>query len=192
LLTSGKIQHTLVTAMQNNALQEAEFVGQIASLQAELHAFIISLMPGTEGAEDVVQETNLVLWEKRKTFKPGTNFRAWAFQTARYKVMGHRRKLANLGFLIFDDDLAEQLAEECEAEPEELTTRMDALKKCLTRLKETERQLIEHRYMADSNLDDFAQKSGRSADSLRVTLFRIRAGLKKCMIGELNIKNILS
>ncbi|MFT5883192.1 MAG: DNA-directed RNA polymerase specialized sigma24 family protein, partial [Crocinitomicaceae bacterium] len=44
--------------MQNNALQEAEFVGQIASLQAELHAFIISLMPGTEGAEDVVQETN--------------------------------------------------------------------------------------------------------------------------------------
>ena len=106
--------------------------------------------------------------------------------------MGHRRNLANLGFLIFDDDLASQLAEECEAESDELTERMEALKKCLARLKEQERQLVEHRYVADSNLDDFAQKSGRSVESLRVTLFRIRAGLKKCIIGELNIKDILS
>ncbi|MBT8038430.1 MAG: sigma-70 family RNA polymerase sigma factor [Verrucomicrobiae bacterium] len=178
--------------MQNNAIQDAEFVGQITSHQAELHAFIISLMPGTEGAEDVLQETNLVLWEKRKTFKSGTNFRAWALQIARYKVLGHRRKLANLGYLIFDDELAELITEECEAEPDELTTRMKALKKCLARLNEPERQLIEHRYLTESNLVEFAEKSGRSADSLRVTLFRIRAGLKKCILGELNIKDILS
>jgi RNA polymerase sigma-70 factor (ECF subfamily) len=149
-------------------------------------------MPGTDGVDDVLQETNLVLWEKRKTFKPGTNFRAWACQIARFKVMGHRRKLANLGFQLFDDELADQLAEECQAEPEELTARMDALKKCLSRLREPERQLIEHRYLSDSNLDEFAEKSGRSADSLRVTLFRIRAGLKKCIAGEINIKDALS
>jgi RNA polymerase sigma-70 factor (ECF subfamily) len=178
--------------MKNSPMQEAEFVGKIASHQAGLHAFIISLMPGTDGVDDVLQETNLVLWEKRKTFKAGTNFRAWACQIARFKVMGHRRKLANLGFQLFDDELAEQLAEECEAEPEELAARMEALKKCLTRLKESERQLIEHRYLSDSNLDKFSEKSGRSVDSLRVTLFRIRAGLKKCITGELNIRDVLS
>mgnify|MGYP000113776971 CR=1 FL=1 len=35
-------------------------------------------MPGMDGVDDVLQETNVVLWEKRATFEPGTNFRAWA------------------------------------------------------------------------------------------------------------------
>ena len=173
--------------MDLDVAQQAEFVGQIARHQATLHAYIISLMPGADGVDDVLQETNLVLWEKRKTFEPGTNFRAWACAVARFKAMGHRRKLARLGFQLFDDDLAEQLAVECEAEPEEFDDRLRALNTCLGRLQDKERQLIEHRYFSDSNLDEFAVQSGRSADSLRVSLFRIRAALKKCITGELAI-----
>src|SRR5210317_1132212 len=115
--------------MKFDAAQQAEFVGQIARHQAALHAYIISLMPGMDGVDDVLQETNLVLWEKRRTFEPGTNFRAWACAVARFKVMGHRRKLAQLGFRLFDDELAEQLAAECEAEPEEFDLRLRALDK---------------------------------------------------------------
>jgi RNA polymerase sigma-70 factor (ECF subfamily) len=173
-----------------SATEQAEFVGRIARHQAALHAFIISLMPGMDGVDDVLQETNLVLWEKRETYRPGTNFRAWACQIARYKVMNHRRKLARMGHELLDEDLAAQLAEECETEPEELDARLNALAKCLNRLREQERQLIEHRYLSDSNLDEFAAKCGRSVDSLRVTLFRIRAGLKLCISGELNIQRV--
>ena len=173
--------------MEFDAAQQAEFVGQIARHQAALHAYIISLMPGVDGVDDVLQETNVVLWEKRRTFEPGTNFRAWACAIARFKVMGHRRKLAQLGHQLFDDDLTEQLATECEAEPTEFDERLKALEKCLGRLGETERRLIEHRYFSDSQLDEFAAQSGRSVESLRVTLFRIRAALKKCIGGELLI-----
>ena len=178
--------------MHFDAAQQAEFVGQIARHQAALHAYIISLMPGMDGVDDVLQETNLVLWEKRKTFEPGTNFRAWACAIARFKVMGHRRKLAQLGFRLLDDELAGQLAEECEAEPEEFDERLRALGKCLGRLQEKERSLIEHRYFSDSTLDEFAAQSGRPVDSLRVTLFRIRAALKKCITGELTIQRTRS
>jgi len=174
--------------MDSEVTQQAEFVGQIARHQAALHAFIISLMPGMEGVDDVLQETNIVLWEKRSSFKPGTNFRAWACTIARFKVMAHRKKLANLGVPLLDDDLAEQLAVECEADPEELEKRMNALKKCLARLGEDERRLIEHRYFSGAQLDEFAAQCGRGVDSLRVSLFRIRAGLKKCISSELNIK----
>ena len=89
-----------------NATQQAEFVGQIARHQAALHAYIISLMPGLDGVDDVLQETNLVLWEKRTAFEHGSNFRAWACAIARFRVMGHRRKLARLGVQILDEDLA--------------------------------------------------------------------------------------
>ncbi len=173
--------------MNLDAAQQAEFVGQIARHQAALHAYIISLMPGADGVDDVLQETNLVLWEKRKTFEPGTNFRAWACTIARFKVMGHRRKMAQLGLQLFDDELAEQLAVECEAEPEEFDERLRALETCLGRLQQPERGLIDHRYFSGSTLDEYATKCGRPVESLRVSLFRIRAALKNCITGEITI-----
>ena len=173
--------------MANNVQKQAEFVGQIARHQAALHAYIISLMPGVDGVDDVLQETNLVLWEKQKTFREGTNFRAWACQIARYKVMSHRRKLMNLGHRMLDENLAEELSRECEEEKPEMDERMAALKKCLDRLGENERQLIDQRYFSESAFEKLAEQTGRGVDSLRVSLFRIRAALKKCITSELNI-----
>lgn len=173
--------------MDLDATQQAEFVGQIARHQAALHAYIISLMPGMDGVDDVLQETNLVLWEKRKTFQAGTNFRAWACAIARFKVMGHRQKLAQLGFQMLEEDLADQLASECEAELDEFDERLRALNRCLGRLQDKERGLIEHRYFSGHTLDEYASQCGRPVNSLRVSLFRIRAALKKCIIGELTI-----
>ena len=171
--------------MELDATQQAEFVSQIANHQAALHAYIISLMPGMDGVDDVLQETNMVLWEKRRTFEPGSNFRAWCCAIARFKVMGHRRKLGRLGLQLFEDDLAEQLATECEAEPEELSNRLRALESCLSRLPEKERGLIDFRYFSDCQLEEYASKCGRPVNSLRVSLFRIRAALKKCITNEL-------
>jgi len=184
LLTLQKNRH-IKEEMELNATQQAEFVSQIAKHQAALHAYIISLMPGMDGVDDVLQETNMVIWEKRRTFELGSNFRAWACAIARFRVMGHRRKLGKLGMQMFDDQLAEQLATECEAEPEELTNRLCALESCLGRLPEKERALVDFRYFSDSNLDEYSAQCGRPADSLRVSLFRIRAALKKCITGEL-------
>ncbi|MCH7228906.1 sigma-70 family RNA polymerase sigma factor [Haloferula sp. A504] len=173
--------------MADDLQEQSRFVGLIARHQAALHAYIISLMPGVDGVDDVLQETNLVLWEKRKSFREGTNFKAWACQIARYKVMSHRRRLANFGRPVFDDDLAEMLAAECEAEPEELDVRMEALRKCLGRLRDKERELINHRYFSNDGLEAFAEKRGQSVETLRVTLFRIRAALRKCITGVMNI-----
>ena len=63
--------------MSFDAAQQAEFVGQIARHQAALHASIISLMPGMDGGDEVLQETNVVPWEKRLSGEPRTNFRAY-------------------------------------------------------------------------------------------------------------------
>jgi len=176
--------------MDQEAARQAEFVGQIARHQPGLHAYIISLMPGMDGVEDVLQETNLILWEKRGTFQPKTDFRAWAFTIARFKVMAHRKKLARLGVRTFEEELLEILSAECEAETEELDERLRALEKCLGRLEDDERGLIEHRYYTAAGLDHFAAQCGRPVESLRVSLFRIRAALKKCITAQLAITRL--
>lgn len=175
--------------MELDARQQAAFVGEISRHQAALRAYIISLMPGVDGVSDVLQETNLVLWEKRAKFEPGTNFGAWAFTIARLEVKSHRRRLRRLGLPLLDEDLAdrlgEQLAEQLARTPGELDERLHALDKCVSRLGGSERELIEHRYFTKCSLDEFAANCGRPVESLRVTLFRIRAGLKKCINAEL-------
>lgn len=171
--------------MSLDASQQAEFVGQITRHQQALRAYIVSLMPGMSGVQDVLQETNLVLWEKRGKFKPGTHFQAWAFAIARYEVKAHRRKAIALGVTTLDDDLLEELAERGEQRPEELEQRLRSLDKCLGKLQGKERQLIEHRYFSGATLESFSAACGRPVDSLRVSLFRIRAALRQCINKEL-------
>lgn len=178
--------------MNQEDTRQAEFVCLIAHHQASLHAFIISLMPGLDGVDDVLQETNMVLWEKRDSYEPGTDFRAWACTIARFKTMAHRRKVARFGMRFFEGDLLEILTEECEALPEELDEKLRALEKCLDRLNQPERGLIEHRYYSATGLDEFAARYGRPVESLRVSLFRIRAALKKCISAELAIASLHS
>lgn len=172
--------------------QQAEFVRQITRHHAMLRAYIISLMPGMDGVDDVLQETNVVLFEKFATFQPGTNFWAWARAIARLEVKVHRRRLRRQECLMLDEDLAEQLAEHTAALHNDLDERLRALDRCLGRLAENERELIEHRYFSKLTLEGFAARCGRPVESLRVSLFRIRAALRKCIKGELAINSVRS
>jgi RNA polymerase sigma-70 factor (ECF subfamily) len=182
--------------MELEPRQLAEFVGLIGRHQAALRAYIISLMPGVEGVSDVLQETNLVLWEKRMKFRPGTNFGAWAFTIARLNVMAHRKQLRRAGLPLLDQDLAERLAEQLterhEKRSEDSEDRLSVLEKCLSRLAPSERNLIEHRYFLNSTLETFAERCGRPVESLRVSLFRIRAALRKCIASEIAVNRAKS
>ncbi len=90
---------------------------------------------------------------------------------------------------MLDEGLAEQLAEHTAASHNDLDERLLALNRCLGRLEENERDLIEHRYHSKLTLEDFSARCGRPVESLRVSLFRIRAALRKCIKGELTIHN---
>ena len=62
-------------------------------------------------ADDVLQETNLVLLRKESDFQPGTDFVAWASQVAAFQVKNDRAKRGR-DRLTFDDALLGQLASE--------------------------------------------------------------------------------
>ena len=168
--------------------RQKEFIRELTAHQASLRAYIISLMPGQAGALDVLQEVNLTLWDKWKTYEIGTNFTAWAFAVARYGVMEHRRKLRKDRHLIFDDDLVQKMSPSPEdLTPESVELRQQALAKCLSKLGPKDKELVERRYHHKESLEGYANELGRSANSVRVALFRIRAGLRKCIEREINL-----
>lgn len=158
-----------------------EFVRELTDHQPALRAFVSFLMAGSSGFADAVQEVNLLLWEKRGQFRPGTNFRAWAFTMARFVVLGHHRRMRRDHVLVFDADLIEQLADEWEAQPDQHERKLAVLERCLAQLPDDDAELVRLRYGGHGDVERFAATAGKSAGSLRLRLFRLRAALKQCV-----------
>lgn len=84
--------------------QDSEIVALLTQHQSAIRFYVSSLLPGEARAADVAQQANLTIWDKRSDFKPGTNFKAWAFSIARYEVLNFRKKEARDARLQFSDE----------------------------------------------------------------------------------------
>lgn len=69
--------------------------------------------------------------------------------------------------------------------PEEIANRFDdrraALTHCLGKLSEKELKLVTARYESDQSFDALAKTFQRPVGSLRVSLHRVRAALRRCI-----------
>lgn len=172
------------TAMENpNDLQA--YVTLMTKHQGNLRAFIVSLIPGSPDVDDVLQETNAVLWQKRDRFEHGTNFIAWAFRIARYEVHRSRDRAQRLDRMVFSEKLVELMADEQERGDENHHSLITALDHCLEKLTKHQREIVSHRYTPGLTLEQLSNKTGRTPGSLRVALLRIREALKTCIESRL-------
>ena len=157
----------------------------LIEIQPELRSFIGHLMPIVDARADILQEVNLLLWEKRATFQPGTSFRNWAYTFARNVVMNHQKKAKREKRVVFSNEMVEQLAADFEESDPRLAERMPALRRCLSKIPKEERQLLLARYAKHGAIEQRAQESGRSAAALRGVIFRLRTALRSCIEREL-------
>ncbi len=160
--------------------QRDAFMRLFLSTEPKLFAFIRSLVLSRADADDVLQETALVLWEKFEQFEQGTHFDRWAYRVARLQVMYFRQKKAR-DRLQFSDALIEQLAEDMSAENDRIEARHDALTHCLAKLPDEDRQLVAQRYSGRTTNRDVASASGRSESAISRALNRIYIALLVCI-----------
>jgi RNA polymerase sigma-70 factor (ECF subfamily) len=184
---------TPASDQNSDSTHESSFVASLTSHQPALHAFLTSLLPGESAIDDILQQTNLVLWEKRADFQPGTNFKAWAFTVARWQARAWLTTRKRRNWLIFDDQLAEALsARFVAAPPEETTDALSALRRCLGKLRESDRLLLLSHYQHQKSLEKCAQLFDRTVNSLKVSLFRLRAALRRCIRSQLAFERVSS
>ncbi|MBM4090124.1 MAG: sigma-70 family RNA polymerase sigma factor [Planctomycetes bacterium] len=163
------------------------FVRELTCHQTRLRGLVRCLLFDRKQAEDVLQDTNVVLLRKAAEYQPGTDFWAWASQVARYQVLTHAKRLGRER-LVFDEELMESLAAESQLRAASLDQRRDALLACLERLPAPQRQLLEMRYSLGQSMDQIASTMSRPSGSVRQTLYRVREALLSCierrMVGE--------
>ena len=146
--------------------------------------------PGDPSVDDVVQRTNMTLWRKRESFTLGTNFRAWAFEVAKWNVRSHFKEKGRKHWLVFDDELtnavADRMSEKSLIRP---SARQAALRDCMTKLRDIDRDLLLSHYEVGESLAEFAERTQRSRNGLKVTLFRLRAALRRCIADRISVES---
>ncbi len=159
-------------------------VQEIARHQSRLRAFVRCLLVRSSDVDDLLQEINVVLWEKADEFQQGTDFWAWASQVARYKVLNQVRKYGRER-VVFDEETLQQIIETSSRKLQQLDARQEALNHCLKQLPPAQRQLLDFRYGSDQSVEKIAEAIGRPAGSIRQTLYRVRTALLACIAGQL-------
>lgn len=165
--------------------ESEQFVELMTSFQGRLYAFILSLMGDPNSANDILQETNIVLWNKSSEFELGTNFKAWSFRIASFQVMAYRQRCMR-DRLIFDDDMIQEIIAESTDMDELYEFKQQKIQSCMSNLPDRQRDLIKRRYSLGHTVMDIAQELKSTANSIAQALFRARNNLTQCVksIGE--------
>ncbi len=165
-----------------------EFVALLTASQRRIHAFICTLVVDLADADEVLQETNLALWQQAERFEQGTDFVAWACRVAYFKVLKqrdaakrHRVKLDDAVMDLVAAETIERTREQAREAAETFERQRVAVWACVDELSERHRDVLTARYRDGRSLGDIGVTLGRNANAMAQFFHRIRAILRECV-----------
>lgn len=164
--------------------QLEEFVQLFGAHQRSLQLYVLSLVHDRDIADEILQETSLVLWREFHRFEIGTSFLAWSFQVAYHQMLAWRKRQVR-DRLIFSNEFLAAVHEELASSADELEHRLDLLNNCIGKLPDHHRELIQLRYQSSVTIEEMASRLGRNADAIYRMLSRVRYWLHCCIKSEL-------
>ena len=157
-----------------------EFVRLFQRHERSLYGYILTLVPNISAADEISQNTNLLLWKSFGQFDSNRDFSVWARTIAHYQVLRYR-KTSRRERVRFDSELLDALANRTVVLRDELAARQSYLVDCLTQLSEFRRQVIRLYYSFGMTAKAVAEKLGRSAAVVEKTIVRTRRTLFDCV-----------
>lgn len=149
--------------------------------QPMVSAYIASAVRDRQHAEDLLQETALSVAEAFDRYDPAKAFLPWTIGVAKNKLLHYYRKHER-DRLVFDDELIEQIGSRYEAESiEAFKEQGAALKRCIEKLAEHARTILQMRYVEDMGYEQIAQAVDRTAAGVANNLYRSRKALAECV-----------
>jgi RNA polymerase sigma-70 factor, ECF subfamily len=182
----------VVGKRRNSEPSDAERRDAFARLFAQhdrwLFAYLVSLLGSSADAEEVFQEVCVVLWREYETFELGTNFVKWVSVIAHHQVYRYRRQQRRVGPQL-SDATVDLLSQDAVNRADLLESRRDALRQCLGKLPDKDRQLVKRCYSdSRASFKTVAQDLGRPVNTVYKALNRIRKMLLECIERTLSVE----
>jgi RNA polymerase sigma-70 factor (ECF subfamily) len=170
----------------NNSENAKQFTRLWTSAQPAVAAFVSSMVPDYNEADDVLQQVSVTLLDKFHQYDPKRPFIAWAIGVAKLEILSHRRKSSHDRH-IFDSEALERVADAFEELEPKLGRIGESLAMCMRLLKGRPRDAFELRYGRDMKPADIGKQLSMTPNAVGVLLHRARTSLRKCIEQRLKV-----
>ena len=141
---------------------------------------VAALVPHSDDAEEIVQQTAIALWEKFDRYDMQQPFTPWAcgfaVNVARQWLARRQRWKS-----VLDENLASEILRRRSELRPLLEARLQNLDGCIEQLPHEQRRLLDGYYFRRLPIDGVASEAGRSVDAVYKSLQRIRRTLRQCI-----------
>lgn len=166
--------------MMKPSLDE-QFTDLLTAHQGQIFGYIFAAVRNLDDAEELYQQTSLVLWRKFADYRPGSDFARWACKTAKFEILhfqrDHRRNAVR-----FSAQALSNLAEvQTSADDDAKHFGQETLGQCVDLLSEEDQRLVRLCYGQQYSVKQAAAELHRSVQTLYNSLSRIRRSLFECI-----------
>lgn len=163
------------------------FVRQLMNHRKRIYAFILTLVANTSDADDIMQDTALLMWKKYRQAEEIKDFAAWGMRVAHFKVLEFRKKQYETK-LQFNSELFDSLIGGAAAANENVDARFEALKKCLSKLDEKSRYLVQMRHQKGETIKSIAAAIKMPQHTAYKVIARLHEQLVRCVHKTLKVE----
>ncbi|MBN2513963.1 MAG: sigma-70 family RNA polymerase sigma factor [Sedimentisphaerales bacterium] len=156
------------------------FIKLYLANERRIYGYVRALIPNWSDVDDIIQESASVMWSKFNEFEKGSNFSAWALRIAHFQVLNYY-KIKKHNKLYFSDETINSLSQKILSTNPNTDERLNVLKKCIHKLHDHERSLIELRYEPGATTKSVAHQTGKEVHALYKLFNKIHARLLLCV-----------
>ncbi len=161
-----------------------DLIRRFTGMRASVLGYLRVLVRDAHLAEDLFQETCLVVLRKLGEFDRSADFGAWVRGIALNLARNALRKERYLR-LMPSPNLAGAIERTFASVParedEETALRLERLGECMGQVEHRQRKLLDLRYRGGATIREIARQTGRTEGAVQVALSRVRQFLLRCL-----------
>jgi RNA polymerase sigma-70 factor (ECF subfamily) len=172
-------------------MQEETLVKYLIRYKDVLEGMLTAMVGDSHAAEDLFQDTAVILTRKREEVPEDCPFLAWSRAVAFNVACDYRKKTTRRKVVFLDTEALDALGKAFqELDPASWDSRSEALRQCADTLPERQREILRLKYEKNFSVDDVAASLSTSRGAVDTMLYRIRQALTRCVEGRLGYGGI--
>jgi RNA polymerase sigma-70 factor (ECF subfamily) len=149
--------------------------------RALLRGYIFSATRDYHATEDILQEIAIVIATRASSFDFEREALPWLMGIARNHIQRWYRARGKEAAYVSYDILETCMPLFASYDMEEMSDRRRALKECVERLPEKQRDIMRLRYVEEKDCNQISEVLGRSVQGVYSLLKRLKLALRKCV-----------
>ena len=168
-------------------MHQAQFTEEVLIYKNEMYRLALRILRNEEDAKDVVQDSLLKLWNKRKDLGSIKSLKSFALTMIRNASIDMIRKRKP------QDNKTEIPELSGNSNPEmilDFSDQLKQVKRFINQLNRQQRELIQLRDIEELDYDEISEITGLNVNNIRVSISRARKEIRQQMMAAMSFRQI--